>query len=396
MRYCLPMTPERPELEVQKFLRKNHNRDGLNALHETYAIDFKRHNEHPNLVLLKYNMIDSPMGEKIVQECRGLILDSENNWEVVAFPFEKFFNLGESHAAKIDWSQAVAEEKVDGSIITLYHYAGKWHVSTSGVPDALCSPALDHLTFAELFWASLQNGPIAREEFCEKLCENYTYVFELTTPYNRVVVRHADSRVTLLGVRNRINFHEEPLIDMGSIGAWALGVERVKQPERLSAFRGPEDVVAYVRNMNQGAELTDEGFVVVDYSRRNATGSFPRVKVKNAKYLLVHGAKDGLLSRKRIHELVRAGETAEGLAYFPELADDFLRAQARHKRLVADIELTWASLSHITDQRAFAQVATQYPFSGALFALKAKKTESAGKYLAESITFPAYLRLMEC
>jgi tRNA splicing ligase len=31
----------------------------------------------------------------IVRESRGVILDSANNWSVVALPFDKFFNYGE-------------------------------------------------------------------------------------------------------------------------------------------------------------------------------------------------------------------------------------------------------------------------------------------------------------
>jgi len=73
------------ELEVQKFLRS----EGLAALEEKYKIIARRHGEYPNLVCLKYHMIDSPMGERISQECRGLILDEDNDWAVVARPFDK-------------------------------------------------------------------------------------------------------------------------------------------------------------------------------------------------------------------------------------------------------------------------------------------------------------------
>jgi hypothetical protein len=39
----------------------------------------------------------------MVQECRGLILDTKNNWSVVALPYTKFFNYADPHAAEIDW-----------------------------------------------------------------------------------------------------------------------------------------------------------------------------------------------------------------------------------------------------------------------------------------------------
>ena len=41
------------------------------------------------LVMFKYNMVDSDMSLKLVQECRGLILD-EDTLELISVPFFKF------------------------------------------------------------------------------------------------------------------------------------------------------------------------------------------------------------------------------------------------------------------------------------------------------------------
>src|SRR5438045_764436 len=117
---------------VQNFLRSN----SLAELEQRYAVAHKRHLRYPHLVLLKYSQIDSPMGERIVQECRGCILDESKNWECVSRGFDKFFNYGEVHAAAIDWGTAVVQEKVDGSLIMLYWYDEAWQVATSGTPDA--------------------------------------------------------------------------------------------------------------------------------------------------------------------------------------------------------------------------------------------------------------------
>src|SRR6185312_8924249 len=108
----------------------------LERLNEAYGIDFNQHKTYPNLYSLKYNMIESPMGERIVQECRGIVLDAADNWNVVARPFDKFFNVGEGHAAKIDWNTAKVQEKLDGSLMIMYHYGDDWQVASSGTPDA--------------------------------------------------------------------------------------------------------------------------------------------------------------------------------------------------------------------------------------------------------------------
>src|SRR4051812_7540092 len=122
-------------LEVQKFLRSH----PLEDLTNRFAIQVKRHGRHPHLVLLKYNQINSPMGERIVEECRGLILDQERDWAIVSYPYMKFYNHGEPYAAPLDWSTARVYEKLDGSLIVLYHYAGEWQAATSGQADGLGS-----------------------------------------------------------------------------------------------------------------------------------------------------------------------------------------------------------------------------------------------------------------
>src|SRR5580704_18173365 len=103
-------------LEIQKFLRSSNS---IEDLESKFAIAAKRHNTYPNLVLFKYNQIDSPFSEQIVRECRGLILDEANDWKIVNRSFDKFFNYGEGHAANIDWDSAKCLEKMDGSLIQM-------------------------------------------------------------------------------------------------------------------------------------------------------------------------------------------------------------------------------------------------------------------------------------
>ena len=143
------------DLHVQRFLRQQ----PLNEIQE-YRVKHRRHGRFPNLVLLKYD-IKAPFGEPLVQECRGIVLDESDGWKVVSRAFDKFFNHGEGHAAPIDWSTARVQEKLDGSLAVMYHYAGEWHVATSGSPDASgvvqkagdrTAGAYGDRTFAQYFW----------------------------------------------------------------------------------------------------------------------------------------------------------------------------------------------------------------------------------------------------
>lgn len=102
------------ELEIQKFLRGGNS---FNDLLDLYGIKSKRSSDYPELVLFKYSQLESPMGEKIVQECRGIILNEQDNWNVVSRPYDKFFNYGEGHAADLDWTTAKVYDKLDGCFL---------------------------------------------------------------------------------------------------------------------------------------------------------------------------------------------------------------------------------------------------------------------------------------
>ncbi|MFA5031319.1 MAG: RNA ligase [Patescibacteria group bacterium] len=91
--------------------------------------------EKENLYLLKYSQIDSDFSYRIVRQCRGIILEKGTN-KIVAYPFDKFFNIQEGHADKVDFGTASIQEKVDGSIIKVYYYDNKWNIATNGTIDA--------------------------------------------------------------------------------------------------------------------------------------------------------------------------------------------------------------------------------------------------------------------
>jgi len=109
-----------------RFLTENGIEDGLAKLNQDLKIKHSRHKTTPNLILFKYSHIKSPMGHPIVQESRGIILDASANWKIVAFPYQKFFNWKETHAASVNWDNPVRiYDKIDGSLLTLYYYSGK-------------------------------------------------------------------------------------------------------------------------------------------------------------------------------------------------------------------------------------------------------------------------------
>jgi hypothetical protein len=112
-----------------------------------------------DLVSLRYNQIESPMHEPIVQECRGMVVHLPSK-EILAWPYNKFHNYGDRLAAEIDWSTASVLDKADGSLMILFWnpYVDQWQVASSGNPAAAGQVNDEGFTFAELFWKTFNES----------------------------------------------------------------------------------------------------------------------------------------------------------------------------------------------------------------------------------------------
>jgi hypothetical protein len=343
------------ELAVQKFLREGGTFEELTA---KYAIEPRFHSRYPGLVMLKYNQIDSPMGERIVQECRGLILNSLASWDIVSRPFDKFFNHGEGHAAPIDWSTARVQQKVDGSLMTLFHHDNAWMVASNGSPDATGEVNGFGFTFNKLFWDTFTAmGLMIPPDGCEDEC----FMFELTSPYNRVVVPHKEAKLTLLAVRNRKTGEWIPRI------RWELFYPTVAE----YPLQTMEQVLATFNHLDP---VFNEGYVVVD-------GRGNRIKVKHPGYLAIHRMTDGFGPR-RMMELVLANEASEFLTYFPEWKPTYELVKDKYDGLVRELEDAYGQIAHLTVQKDFALEACKTRCSGALFSLRSGKVSSIRQYLS--------------
>jgi hypothetical protein len=343
-------------MQVQEYLRSK----TLADLSAELGIKATRHKTFPNLVLLKYDQIDSPNAHPIVVECRGLILDESLDWSVISRPYDRFFNYGDGNAAQIDWTTAKVYEKLDGSLMTLYWYDGEWRVASSGTPDASGPVNNDSSgTFADLFWRTwneLGYQPPMQKSLC-------CYMFELMTPANRVIVPHTENRLVLHGVRQLIhdypgfNYNE---LDPATIAA-TNGWECVKS-HPITSF---EDCVRASEALNP---MQCEGFIVVD-------AKFNRVKVKSPQYVALSHMKDGFSNRRMI-DLVKANEGSEFLSYFPEYQPLYEKIKTRYDNLVVELTEAYERIKDIPVQKDFALEACKHKWSAPLFAIRNKKSPS--------------------
>ena len=289
------------ELKIINFIKSHSNWEEL-LTSSPYNLSIKRDGK---LILFKYNQINSNFNEEICCEARGLILE-EGTWKVVRMAFKKFFNIGESYAAKIDWNTAVATEKIDGSIISVFYYDGKWRIATNSTIDAFkaeLAGAGPYKTFGELFESVLPLSTFVGNRY-----ENICWTFELVSPYNKVVIDYPETKVYLLSMRYMTTLRE---LTNSALHAYSK-LLRVEIPKAY-ILNNENDYRQLVADMPEG----HEGIVVRDQYNE-------RVKIKTLLYFEMHKAKNnGVITLERIVNLIRANDHHEFLSYFPEYQSVF-------------------------------------------------------------------------
>lgn len=252
------------ELSTQKFLREYDNPD--EALDNLSSLFDLHTNEKGDLVQFNYTY-GSPWCNPITRECRSLILE-RGTWDVVAYPFRRFYNVQEECADTVVPESSVCWEKVDGSLIILYPYKDKWRVATRKCVDGSGSLPYGQKTFKEKFFEIFHRKGYS----LPSQCFNFCFMFEIVGPKNRVVTEYEDD-LYLVGIRSLLTLNE---IHPNMVNNM-LGKNDVQIPDSFP-FESIDEVVE--QKMDDLGKF-DEGFVICDYGKRCKDGSFQRVKVKN-------------------------------------------------------------------------------------------------------------------
>ena len=254
---------------------------------------------HPTLPLSIYNYSRTTqydgMWDDITLNCRGLVLDNEGN--VIAKPFPKFFNYEEHKPEDIPNENFEVYEKMDGSLGIIFHYEGEWLIATRG--------------------SFTSEQAIKGKEMLDKLnisalITGYTYLAEIIYPENRIVVDYGD---------------EEKLVVLG-----AYNNETGKEVEVDEMVNEGWEVVMKYKTWGEGYDLLKEeiskdkeGYVI-----RFSGGM--RMKIKGTEYVRLHRILTNF-SNKDIWELLKNGEPLEPfLERVPDEFDKWVKAVVMNLR----------------------------------------------------------------
>jgi T4 RnlA family RNA ligase len=351
-------------LEIQSYLSNN----SLEQLETELGIKHNRHSKYPNLVLLKYDQIKSPTYHPVVQECRGIILDEDDDWKVISYPFKRFYNYGQNEAEKvIDWSTAVVQEKLDGSLVQLFYYRSEWLIATSGKADAGGEVNGYDFTFEQLFWRVFnQLDYKLPTHFISN--NNYTFIFELCSIYNKVVVEYKKPKLVLLGARRLSDYVEIAVMSLAGLAS-CLNYEIVKQYKLTNI----QQILDYL-STTKGNQL--EGLVVVD-------SNFNRIKIKSEEYVALHHIRSNTNTPYALLDVIRRNETEELLTYFNELEEEIVNLNNKYNKLVETINYTWITTKQITDRKEFALSVKDYFYSNCLFNLYLNRVSTVEQFLLD-------------
>lgn len=356
-------------LNVQKYLQDliNNGKSNVEAFEQLSAELGIKVKDYPEdgMVLLDYDQIASPKSHPIVIECRSLILHRDS-FRVISRKFDRFFNYGEcpEFYADFNFNSSVVMEKADGSLIGIYFHNGRWEISTRGMAKAEGQHVLGGTFREKVVDAFGFSGEDEFQKYFAEFPSTNTYVFEYTSHENRIVTKYAKPEMVLLGVNHWFGavYNLWAMIEIvESMVADGLSVRMPKMYDLT------EDMDALAKVANELPDL-QEGFVVWD------PVSGKRVKLKAATYVIAHKLRgnDAVPTRKNLLILVLEGEVDEFLAYFPEWGNDIEAIKNEVAETLQKANEVWKDASGLADQKAYALVVKDLPFSGLMFEARKK------------------------
>ena len=277
----------------------------MNTILQSYLEKGLLYNQaHPTLDLTIWNYTENVqyqgLWDEITLMCRGLVTNSDG--KIIARPFRKFFNIEEGkHTPTSDFE---VYEKMDGSLGILFHYDGNWVMATRG------SFTSDQ---------AVKGMEMLSNYDYNKLHKDYTYLFEIIYPENRIVCSYDFEDVILLGMINTETGYEVDLYGEGNDFRLKnlinnLGFKVVKKYDGIRDYSELKGMINH----------DEEGFVV-----RFSNGD--RMKVKGEEYLRLHKIMTNV-STTAVWEMLSEGKDV--LELLKDVPDEFYQ---KIKMYVADL-----------------------------------------------------------
>ncbi|ABF70602.1 hypothetical protein [Trichoplusia ni ascovirus 2c] len=343
---------------------------GVEYLQKNFKIKIKKYGSDSDLCVFNYEQYEKERLHPVVVQSRGIIVKLPKKpgtarVQIISRSFDRFFNYNELNIEdKISsWDNCRIYEKVDGSLVKLYNFDGKWYCSTRGTAFAenVCT---QDLTYQSIIYEALGVSKEDDEKF-QNLCKLHfnpkmTHIFELTSKYNRIVTEYESApRLWYLTSReNTTDGHYRR--DTSNLPS------TVYLPKEYTAkFDNIDACIASTDHMNN----LEEGYVLYD-----SLSGTPLCKIKSKEYLRVHRMRskvdDGGVNK--IIENVLSGDYVEHLAYFPEHFDKYKPILDIIQDLQNETNKQMLKSNFSKTQKEYSFIVLNYYWSGLAFIARKK------------------------
>ena len=309
-------------------------------------------NNHPTLPIAIYNYSRETQYEgkwdDITLMCRGLVLDNEGN--VIAKTFNKFFNMEEHKPEEIPNEPFEVYEKLDGSLGILFNYNGEWILATKG------SFTSDQ---------SVRGIEMLKKYDYERLISGFTYLFEIIYEENRIVCQYNYEDLILLSVFDNsdggeVNIHNDILPNNNRVKnvCQNIGFNFVKKYDGIRDF---SELKSKISNDAEGYVIRFEnGF---------------RMKIKGEEYVRLHKILTSF-SNVDIWEYLKDGKPLNNLLH--RVPDEFdlwvkntvQKIEDEYQTLEKEYKWIFKVLMRSPDsetKKGFAELAKRYKHPSILF-----------------------------
>lgn len=337
-------------------------------------------------MLLDYSQTDSPRKHWLADQCRGLIIHKPSN-TIARRMFNRFYNLGEypELEAIFEEDDMIAQSKEDGSVIGLwYHHEKGWCTGTRGSMYGLDNLAsynyhniLDGVHKSDINFNSLVHSLINIHDMYLQnvLNPQYTYIFELCSPFNKVVTPYNKPELYLLAIIDNTTGKEAPSWVLDNIAAHPFNCLRPKVYP-VESFNDAKHWASQLTGMK-------EGFVLVDKNGH-------RLKLKTEKYVLsAHINGHRMPDLVDLVGLVIKKEHYEFISYHKEYTKPVFDICNGLEKLEAFCLSNYDNVKNIKCQKEFAKTANKTLFPQVLFRLR--KGEHIDNILYSKPSFTANL-----
>jgi len=256
----------------------------------------------------------TPKQRLALEQSRGTIFEKRTG-RCICLPFLKFWNASEKIQQTIDWTTAVASEKIDGCFLKLFFYDGSWRLASNrtlavhkvGGNKYACTGRSNWALFNE---AAQSSGGLDYG----RLNPEHVYMLERVHPDFTVVIPAKAPRLYHLGTRDMRTLEELNDVD--------IGLPRPQQWDCTRTLSMCQKLLDQLPGQREGLVIRDAGF--------------RRMKLKRKDYVLLHLCVNGSspdyswvaraamnaalamsVDRLCLNAWLR-NEGAEFVAYFPE------------------------------------------------------------------------------